>query len=67
MIFTMFIITDTIQVRSITAEINPLLSGGAFLARNTGRVIYTEEDERSTEFYIQRKMNIEIYLHWMII
>ena len=52
MIFTMFIITDTIQVRTITFLIIPLQSGGALSswpARNT-----------STEFYTHRRMTIEM-------
>ena len=48
MVFTMFIITDTIQVPTITDEINPLQTGGVFSwrAKLTGaqykhRVLYT--------------------------
>ena len=38
MVFTVFIITDTIQVRTITDEIIPLQSGGVFfIARQADR------------------------------
>ena len=46
MVFTMFIITDTIQVRTITNFIIPLQSGGALSKRQADRQAFT-----STEFY----------------
>ena len=51
-IFKKFIITDTIKVRTITDEINPLQSGGVFSyrakltgAQNKHRVLYTLKDD----------------------
>ena len=62
MVFTVFIITHTIQVHTITDDYSPPIWMYTFIARQAdGRAI------TGTEFYIHREMTKEIYLHWMIL